>query len=342
MRENKKLKVAIVGYGYWGPNLARNFEYSDQFELICICDLSESLLIKAAINHPNVKTLTSFEEVLNLHNLEAVVISTPPSSHFMLGMKALERNKHVLIEKPLAQTSKECLLLMREARSRNLVLMVDHTFTYTGAVMKIRELAKSSLGELLYYDSVRINLGLFQRDINVMWDLAVHDLSILDSLTGFLPKSVSATGLAHVDGYPTNTAYLTLFYEEPFIAHINCSWMAPVKIRRTLLGGSSKMIVYDDLEPTEKIKVYDKGISLNPTDEEKYDMCVDYRTADVYSPKVDGTEALALLVEEFAGCILTNRKPASDATSGLRVVSILEAADISLSKCGTPVEVQSC
>ena len=337
---SNKLNVAIVGYGYWGPNLARNVELSLGLELVCICDFSTEILNRAFINHPKAKTVTSIEDALNLKNLDAVIIATPPSTHFALGMKALKKGKHVLIEKPLAQTSEECRLLIDEAQSRNLILMVDHTFAYTGAVKKMNELAESSLGDLLYYDSVRINLGLFQRDVNVMWDLAVHDLSILDLITGFAPKAVSATGLAHVDGYPTNTAYLTLYYQKSFIAHIHCSWMAPVKIRQTLLGGSSKMIVYDDLEPTEKIKVYDKGISLNPTDEEKYDMRVDYRTADMYSPKINSTEALAMLVQEFAECVFSNRRPLTDATSGLRVVSILEAADISLSEGGAPVSVK--
>lgn len=335
----RKLNVAVIGYGYWGPNLARNVELSEEFELVCICDFSEATLKKASTNHANVKLVTSIEDALKLEHLDAIIIATPASSHFALGMKALKKNKHVLIEKPLAQTSKECRLLIDEAKARNLVLMVDHTFAYTGAVRKMNDLAKTSLGNLLYYDSVRINLGLFQRDVNVMWDLAVHDLSILDLVTGFTPKAVSATGLAHVDGYPTNTAYLTLYYENSFIAHIHCSWMAPVKIRQTLLGGSDKMIVYDDLEPTEKIKVYDKGILLNPTDEEKYDMRVDYRTADMYSPKLNSDEALAMLIQEFAECLSSNRKPITDANSGLRVVSILEAADISLSKHGVPVPI---
>ena len=218
---SKKLNAAVVGYGYWGPNLARNIEASDHFDLTCICDLSQSLLYNASVHHPNVKTVTSFDEMLSLRSLDAVIIATPPASHFSLGMRALKENKHVLIEKPLAQTSEECRLLIKEAESRDLTLMVDHTFTYTGAVKKIAELAETSLGKLLYYDSIRINLGLFQRDVNVLWDLAVHDLSILEYITGFSPQKVSATGLAHVDGYPVNTAYLTLFYDGPFIAHIS-------------------------------------------------------------------------------------------------------------------------
>ena len=335
----EKLGVAIVGYGYWGPNLARNAQESPSLRPVRICDLSEALRAKAAAKHPQAVVTDSFDDTLEDPAVEAVFIATPPATHFPLALKALQAGKHVLVEKPLARTSKECLALMEEAEKRGRVLMVDHTFAYTGAVRKARELSASSLGDLLYYDSVRINLGLFQRDVNVLWDLAVHDLAILDNVTGLRPVAVSATGLAHVEGYPANTAYLTLFYEEAFVAHVHCSWMAPVKIRRTLLGGSRKMIVYDDLEPTEKIKVYDKGISLNPTDEEKYDMRVDYRTADVHSPKVVAKEALAALLEEFADCVRTGRKPLTDAASGLRVVSILEAADESLRLRGVPMEL---
>lgn len=337
--DSEELGVAIVGYGYWGPNLARNAQESSAMRPARICDLSERLRAKASAKHPQAAVTDSFDETLEDPDVDAVFIATPPATHFPLALKALQADKHVLVEKPLAQTSEECLILMEEAEKRGRTLMVDHTFAYTGAVRKTRELAASSLGDLLYYDSVRINLGLFQRDVNVLWDLAVHDLAILDNVTGLRPVAVSATGLAHVEGYPANTAYLTLYYEEAFVAHVHCSWMAPVKIRRTLLGGSRKMIVYDDLEPTEKIKVYDKGISLNPTDEEKYDMRVDYRTADVHSPKVEGKEALAALLEEFADCVRTGRKPLTDAAGGLRVVSILEAADESLRLRGAPVEL---
>ncbi len=217
--------------------------------------------------------------------------------------------------------------------------MVDHTFNYTGAVNKMKDLASKELGKLNYYDSVRINLGLFQKDTNVLWDLAVHDLAILDNLTGLVPVSVSATGIAHMKGFPVNTAYLTIFYETSFIAHIHCSWMAPVKIRRTLLGGSKKMIVYDDLEPTEKIKIYDKGIVIDPTLEQKKDLRIDYRTADVLSPKLDDSEALGRVVLDFHQAITSGKTPLSDSSSGYRVVSILEAADKSILQKGVPVKL---
>jgi predicted dehydrogenase len=333
--------VAVIGFGYWGPNLARNIQESQQVSLVYICELSEDLHQLAANRHPQTKITSSFEQVLNDPSVKAVLVATPPDTHFPLAMKALRADKHVLVEKPMAKSTKECRLLMEEAHKRNLVLMVDHTFAYTGAVKKMKALAANDLGELQYYDSVRINLGLFQRETNVLWDLAVHDLAILDNVTGIRPVTVSATGLAHMEGYPVNTAYITIFYDVPFIAHIHCSWMAPVKIRRTLLGGSRKMIIYDDLEPTEKIKVYDKGITINPTPAEKYDMRIDYRTADVLSPKLDGGEALSALVEEFSLAIRTGIPPVTDAASGLRVVSILEAADQSLRLRGTPVELST-
>lgn len=340
MTHANKLGIAVIGFGYWGPNLARNIQESRQVSLEYICELSEPHQQLAAKRHPQTKITSSFEQVLNDSEVKAVFVATPPDTHFPLAMKALQANKHVLVEKPLAKSSGECLQLMEEAEKRDLVLMVDHTFAYTGAVKKMKELATcKDLGELHYYDSVRINLGLFQRDTNVLWDLAVHDLAILDNIIDIQPVNVSATGLAHMDGYPINTAYLTIFYDASFIAHIHCSWMAPVKIRRTLLGGSRKMIVYDDLEPTEKIKVYDKGITINPSPAEKYDMRIDYRTADVLSPKLDGGEALSKLVQEFSDAVNTGNHPLTDAASGLRVVSILEAADQSLLLRGTPVKI---
>ena len=339
MTRDNKMGAAVIGFGYWGPNLARNISGSNVLRLDYICDLSAKNRSMAASEYQGTKVTGSLEEILSDSSVGAIFIATPPSTHFSLALKSLDAGKHVLVEKPLANSSKECRILIEKAENRGCTLMVDHTFAYTGAVRKMKALAASSLGVLQYYDSVRINLGLFQRDVNVLWDLAVHDLAILDNITSLKPVAISATGHAHVEGYPANSAYLTLFYEESFIAHIHCSWMAPVKIRRTLLGGSEKMVVYDDLEPTEKIKVYDKGISLNPSSKEKYDLRVDYRTADILSPKVDGREALASMIEEFANAIRTNSKPLTDAMSGMRIVAILESADISLSKRGAPIDI---
>jgi predicted dehydrogenase len=339
MNKENKLSSAVIGYGYWGPNLARNISTSEEFELKYICEPKPESKNLALVKYPHCHIISNYLDMLKDNEINAVFIATPPSTHFSIALDALRHGKHVLVEKPLACSSVECLKLIEEAEKHSCILMVDHTFTFTGAVRKMKELSTSSIGDLLYYDSVRINLGLFQRDVNVLWDLAVHDLSILDNVSNFTPVAVSATGHAHVEGYPCNTAYLTLFYDESFIAHIHCSWMAPVKIRKTLLGGSKKMIVYDDLEPTEKIKVYDKGISINPTPEEKYDLRVDYRSADVFSPKLDGNEALRLMLDEFYKSISVGRMPTTDPLSGMRIVSILESADISLSQKGEPVEI---
>ena len=340
MNQNDQVGVAVIGYGYWGPNLARNVQDSRETDLLYVCDLSEDLHQLVRKRHPHSKVTKSIDEVLVDEKVDAVLLATPPHTHCELALRALRSGKNVMVEKPLAETSADGQKMLAEARTQDLVLMVDHTFPYTGAVRKMKTLTKSGeLGELSYYDSVRINLGLFQRDVNVLWDLAVHDLAILDHLTEFRPTAVSATGLAHIHDYPVNTAYLTLFYEEKFIAHIHCSWMAPVKIRRTLLGGSKKMIVYDDLEPSEKIKLYDKGLTLSPTREEKHDMRVGYRKSDILSPKVDESEALSVLIKEFTDSIKTGSKPLTDDTSGLRVVKILEAADESMGRKGAPINI---
>jgi predicted dehydrogenase len=340
MNQKNQIGIAVIGYGYWGPNLARNVQDSSETELLYVCDLSEDLHQLVRKRHPYSKATKSIDEVVGDEKVDAVLLATPPHTHCELALKALRAGKNVMVEKPFAETSADGQKMLAEARAQDLVLMVDHTFPYTGAVRKLKTLtASGELGELFYYDSVRINLGLFQRDVNVLWDLAVHDLAILDHLTEIRPTAVSATGLAHIQDYPVNTAYLSLFYEENFIAHIHCSWMAPVKIRRTLLGGSKKMIVYDDLEPSEKIKLYDKGITLSPSREEKHDMRVGYRKSDVLSPKVEESEALSVLIKEFTQCIKTGSKPLTDDTSGLRVIKILEAADESMRRKGAPVEI---
>ena len=334
-----KINAIVIGYGYWGPNLARNINQNSRFNLKFICDLDIKKRNEAASHFSNVEVIDNYEVAIKKDQIDAVFIATPPTTHFRIALEALKLGKHVLVEKPLACSSSQCKELIEEACKKSCILMVDHTFAYTGAVRKMRELSSSSLGDLLYYDSVRINLGLFQRDVNVLWDLAVHDLAILNNVCNFTPVAVSATGQAHVDGYPCNSAYLTLFYDQPFIAHIHCSWMAPVKIRKTLLGGSKKMIVYDDLEPSEKIKVYDKGISINPSTEEEHTLRVDYRSADVFIPKLESSEALSLMLDEFSRSIVTGSTPLTDSESGLRIVSILEAADLSLAQKGKPVEL---
>jgi len=266
---------------------------------------------------------------------------TPVSTHFDLAIQALRAGKHVLVEKPLAANSEQALILVEESERRNLALMVDHTFVYTGAVRKIRDLvASNTLGDIYYYDSVRVNLGLFQSDVNVVWDLAVHDLSIMDYVLPVKPIAVSATGISHIPGKPENVAYMTLFFPNDQIAHLHVNWLAPVKVRRTLIGGSERMIVYDDLEPSEKVKIYDRGVTLFPQSEAAYELLVSYRSGDMRAPRLDVTEGLRTEALHFIDCIENNKRPETDGAGGLRIVRIVEAADKSLFNRGQLEEIK--
>src|SRR5581483_10633850 len=277
------INIGVVGYGYWGPNLVRNFGEIDDFKVTMVADLKPENLAKVQKRYPAIKTTASIDELLQSPQVDAVAIATPVFTHFDLGMKALRAGKHVFMEKPLASNSDQAYQLVQEAEKRKLTLFVDHTFLYTGAVRKIKEVVTSGkVGKINYYDSVRINLGLFQHDINVLWDLAVHDLSIMDHILEQKPVAISATGISHVSKEPENIAYLTCFFEGNLIAHIHVNWLAPVKIRKTLIGGDKQMILYDDLEVTEKVKIYDKGITVNDKPEGIYKMIVGYRTGDVW------------------------------------------------------------
>ena len=323
--------VGVIGYGYWGPNLVRNFAEQPQCRVGHVADLNVDRLAQVTRRYPGTKTSRDYRDLLADAELDAVAIATPVSTHFELGMAALRAGKHVLLEKPLAATVSDAEQLVDEADRRGLVLMVDHTFVYTPAVQKIRELAESGeLGELYYYDSVRINLGLFQHDVNVLWDLAAHDLSIMDYVLQRQPTAVSATGLAHIPGRPENIAYMTMFFDGRLIAHVHANWLSPVKVRRTILGGSRRMILFDDLETSEKVKVYDRGISLDPSPESIYQMLVGYRTGDVWSPKLDVREALHAETAHFLECITHRTRPRTDGSAGVRVVRLLEAATTSL------------
>lgn len=336
--------VGVVGYGYWGPNLVRNLAEIQDAELVAVCDLMVERLAPVKARYPTVDITDDFDTLLRNPKVDAIAIATPVSTHFKLAMKALMAGKHVFVEKPMASTSEEARRMVEEASRRGLVLAVDHTFIHTGAVRKMREIAEKDLGQIYYYDSVRVNLGLFQHDVSVLWDLAVHDLAIMDYVLDEKPVAVSATGMSHVLGEPENIAYLTLFYESQLIAHIHVNWLAPVKVRRTLIGGSNKMIVYDDLEPSEKVKVYDKGITLsgNPqkNGEKIHQMLVGYRTGDMHAPQLDITEALGRELREFVQCVETNTRPLADGNAGLRVVRILEAATQSLAQRGRVIELE--
>ena len=327
---SKKIKVGVAGCGYWGPNLIRNFYESDRVTLVAVCDLDERKLEKIAKRYPTVKTTRSYEEVLNNPAIQAVVIATPVHTHFSLAKKALEAGKHILVEKPMCMTAADCMALIALAEERGLTLMVDHTFVYHGAVRRMKqELESGAMGELLYFDSVRVNLGLFQSDINVVWDLAPHDLSIMDYLIGKNPVSIHATGACHAGNKLEDIAYITVQFEGNVIAHFHVRWLSPVKVRQILVGGTKKMIVYDDLENTEKVRIYDKGINVEQpkTDEERYANLVSYRIGDMMAPNLDLTEALKIEVAHFVDCVLNKKKPITDGAAGLRVVQILEATD---------------
>jgi predicted dehydrogenase len=337
--------IAVVGYGYWGPNLVRNFWETPGARVVSVCDLRPERLGGVQARYPAVEITGNYYEVLADPRVDVVAVATPVSSHFELARRALAAGTHVFIEKPMTTTTTEAVRLLELADERGLVVGVDHTFIYTGAIQKMRELVeKGELGDIYYYDSTRVNLGLFQHDVNVIWDLAVHDLSIMDHVLPATPVAVSATGISHLPGEPENIAYLTVFFAENLIAHINVNWLAPVKVRRTLVGGSKKMIVYDDLEPSEKIKVYDKGITLNGNADrnaaKKYQMLVGYRTGDMWAPKLDGTEALRIACEHFIECIEKGQRPQTDGELGLRVVELIEAATSSMRGRGETVYVQ--
>lgn len=331
------LNVGVIGYGYWGPNLVRNFMEAPGAQVKMICDANPAQLSRASKRYPGIHLTPNAGGLINSPQIDAVVICTPVNTHYQLALAALQAGKHVLVEKPMTTTAQESEHLIEEAARRDRVLMVDHTFVYTSAVRKIADLVHTGeLGDLLYYDSTRINLGLFQRDVNVVWDLGVHDLSIIEYIFQREPRAISATGTSHVPGQPENVAFLTLYFDESLIAHVNVNWLAPVKVRRTLIGGSKKMVVYDALEPIETVKVYDKGIDVDEqtSDEAVYRMLIGYRTGDMYSPKLDTTEALQIEAQHFIECINGRQTPITDGAAGLRVVKMLEAATQSLQQRG--------
>lgn len=334
------IKTGVIGYGYWGPNLVRNFMEAPGSTVVAVCDLRAERLVQLQTRYPTIKTTSNCRTLFEDPEIDAIIIATPVSSHFELAMATLQANKHVLVEKPLAANSEQSIKLIEEAARRRKVLMVDHTFVYTSAVRKIRELITSNaLGDIYYYDAVRVNLGLFQHDVNVIWDLAIHDLSIMDFVLPQKATAVSATGISHIPGQPENVAYITLFFESPQIAHVHVNWLTPVKVRHTLIGGSEKMILYDDLDPSEKVKVYDKGVVISQSPEAVYEMLVSYRSGDMWAPRLDATEALQTEALHFIDCIENNKTPQTDGASGLRLVRMVEAAEKSLRARGQLVEI---
>lgn len=332
------MKIAVVGLGYWGPNLVRNFLSTEGVEGVVGVDSRERQTERTKKKLPMMELAHSYQEVLRRTDIGAVVLATPISAHHPLGMEALRAGKHLLVEKPLAATTREAQELVELARKMNLTLMVDHTFVYTGAVRKIKEMVSSGrLGDILYFDSVRVNLGLFQHDSNVIWDLAPHDLSIMEYVIDKKPVAVSALGANHFNGYE-DMAYISVLFPDNVIAHFHVNWLSPVKVRKILIGGTRHMLVYDDMEPSEKVKVYDKGVDVK-SQESLYETLIQYRTGDMFAPHLDHTEALSLLAAEFVRCIKTGKKPTTDGTSGLNVVRILEAASQSLKDQGRLIQL---
>jgi len=333
------INIGVIGYGYWGPNLVRNFMNCPLSKVLAVSDSREERRNAVKAVYPTVNTFTSAQELLGDASIDAVVIATPVFSHFELAMAALKAGKHVLLEKPFTSNLKEATDLIAFAKEVNKVIMVDHTFLYSGAILKIKDLLKEGvLGRPRYFDSTRINLGLFQPDVNVLWDLAPHDISMLLYLFDESPASVNATGVSHTPNALQNIAYLTVNYDSGLIAHFNCSWTSPVKIRQTLIGGSDKMIVFNDLEPTEKIRIYDTGFSLKD-DTDKTSILVDYRVGDIHIPKLESKEALAGLALDFCKSIQDGTTPRSTAEMGAKVVQILEAANQSLLENGAVVNL---
>ncbi|WP_428561282.1 MAG: Gfo/Idh/MocA family protein [Solidesulfovibrio sp. DCME] len=330
--------IGVIGYGYWGPNLVRNFMAQPDCRVVMVSDLRPGRLAAVRRASPSVAVTQDYRELLRNPDIHGVAIATPVGSHAALAMEALAAGKHILVEKPLTDNSDDAKRLVDEAARRNLTLMVDHTFVYMGAVRKIHDLVSSGeLGDLYYYDSTRVNLGLFQCDVNVFWDLAVHDLSIMDYILPEKPVRVAATGIRNVPGRPENLGYLTVFYDSPLIAHINVNWLSPVKLRQTLISGTRKMVVFDDLHPSEKIKIYDSGITMECGSDDAYAISIGYRTGDMLAPCYDRTEALARETGHFLECLRGQATPFTSGEMGLRIVRILEAANRSLEQGGSPV-----
>ena len=330
------IRFGVIGYGYWGPNIVRNLRSLESAQVAAVCDKSTASLRRVKQAYPDVQVTTEASELIESPDIDAIAVITPVWTHFELAKQALQNGKHVFVEKPFTSTSQQAEELIELAEISNLKIMVDHTFLFTGAVKKIHQLINdNTLGKLYYYDSTRVNLGLFQHDVDVLWDLAPHDLSIVDYLIGKRPEAIVATGAAHLNGL-ADVAHLTAYYPDNVIVHINVNWLSPVKVRTTLIGGENKMLVWNDLEADEKIKVYDRGVQLNSR-EGVYDLLVSYRSGDVWAPRIEATEALKAELGYFVTCIENGEEAFNNGAAGLRVVRMLEAAEKSLKLKGDAV-----
>ncbi len=337
-RKGDVLRIGVIGYGYWGPNIVRNLHGQKSSQAAVVCDKSAAALARVRKAYPGIQTVSDPLEVLRSPEIDAVAVITPVWTHYELAKLALENGKHVFIEKPFTSNSAQAEELIELAARKNLTIMVDHTFLFTGAVRKIRELSESgALGNLYYYDSLRVNLGLFQHDVSVIWDLAPHDLSIMDHIIKAEPEAIVATGEKHLNGVE-DVAYMTIYFPRNIIAHINVNWLSPVKIRTTLIGGQKKMVVWNDLVADEKVRVYDKGVQIT-SGEGIRDLLVSYRSGDMWAPQLEQSEALHVELEYFADCVINNKTPFNDGHAGLRVVRMLEAAEESIQKKGQLVRL---
>lgn len=332
------LQVGVIGYGYWGPNVVRNFHAQEHSRVSMVCDLSPQARANAQRAYPNLKVLDDINSVIRSPSIDIVAIVTPVWTHFELAMAALENGKHVFVEKPFTSTSEQAEQLIEMAERKHLKIMVDHTFLFTGAVRKMKQLIEAGeLGDLYYYDTTRVNLGLFQHDVNVLWDLAPHDLAVMSHLLSAPAQTVVATGQKHVNGVE-DVAFLTIYYPGSLIAHVNVNWLSPVKVRSTLVGGNKKMLIWNDLESDEKVRLYDRGVSVR-SPHDLYDLMVSYRSGDMWAPQLDKGEALSLEIAHFNRCIVDDCRPINDGEAGLRVVKILEAANKSLATRGSEVRI---
>lgn len=330
------IRFGVIGYGYWGPNVVRNLHSLDDCEVRAICDASAAARARAQKAYPDISISSDPAELVTSCELDVIAVITPVWTHFQLAKAALENGKHVFVEKPLTNCAGHAEELCNLATQKNLKIMVDHTFLFTGAVRKIRQLLDDgTLGNLYYYDSTRVNLGLFQHDVNVIWDLAPHDLSIMDYLIKKTPEAISATGQTHLNGYE-DIAFITVYFSDKVIAHINVNWLSPVKVRTTLIGGEKKMLVWNDVEADEKIKIYDKGVKIT-TQQGLYNLLVSYRSGDMWAPQIQQAEALRVELAYFIDCINTNQAPVNDGSAGLRVVNMLQAATQSVKHRGALV-----
>lgn len=330
------MNFGVIGYGYWGPNIVRNLAGLEGSQVVAIAEISPGARARAQKAYPGVKVTADTSEVITSTEIDAVAVVSPVWTHYELTKAALLNGKHVFVEKPFTSNTAQAEELINLAQQKNLKIMVDHTFLFTGAVRKICQLLdEGALGNLYYYDSTRVNLGLFQHDINVLWDLAPHDLSIMDHVLKGKPEAVVATGQGHLNGHE-DVAFMTLYYPEKVIAHINVNWLSPVKVRTTLIGGEKRMLVWNDLEADEKVKVYDKGVKITSR-EGVYELLVSYRSGDMWAPQLEQVEALRHELSYFVECVSNGQEPFNNGCAGLRVVKMLEAASESLSKKGALV-----